>query len=302
MKPTKNHCMKHATAGSRSPLTAMRLLGALLAGLLALTATACGGESQTASSNGSCLPNIRKNGLTVAFDGAPPASTISASGGPVTGLMPDIFREFIRRENIKTLKPVTMPFSSMISAIKVGRIDFNGTEISYTPDRAKEVAFVNTLYWDPDALIVKKGNPRDVHSLADLAGLKIGTYSGTIYADYLHEAQKKYSFKLTLLPSPKELLAALHSGQLDVGMMEQVGAAYAIKNNPSLGLELASDYKPASPRESAAVHLALRKQCTDLKAAFDKDFAHMVTDGTRDRLLAKWGLTPPENFTRFNGS
>lgn len=303
MRTNRSHSTKRALADLRLPLGPARLLGTLLF-TLALGAVACGGSGrdERAASRGSCLKEIQKSGyLTAAFDGAPPFSFVSASGGPVTGLIPDILREFMRRQGIKDLKALTMPFSSMIPALKVGKIDINGTEISYTPDRATQVTFTDKLYWNPDTLVVRKGNPRDIHSLQDGAGLRFGTYSGTIYADYLRQAQKRSDFRLSLLPTPKELLAALDSGHLDAGMMDQVGAAYAIRKNPGLGLEIASGYTPASPKQAAAVHLAVRKQCTDLAAAFDKVYAEMVSDGTRDRILRKWGLTPLQKYTEYSG-
>jgi ABC-type amino acid transport substrate-binding protein len=247
------------------------------------------------------LKKIQESGLTVAFDGVPPFSFVSASGGPVTGLIPDILHEFMRREGINDLNQLTMPFSAMIPALQAGKIDFNGTEISYTPERATQVGFTDRLYWNPDALVVKKGNPHDIHNLSDGKGFRFGTYSGSIYADFLSEAKKKYGFDLSLLPTSKEVLQGLSSGHLDAGMMDQVGAAYAISKNPGLGLELASDYTPASPRQAAAVHLAVRKECPDVAEAFNRAYAEMVSDGTRDSILSKWGLTPPEKYTEYSG-
>jgi lysine/arginine/ornithine transport system substrate-binding protein len=270
--------------------------------LAALGAVGCSGGRTAAhtASSGSCLKEIQKSGyLTAAFEGAPPDNFVSPSGGPVTGIIPDILRAFMRREHIPTLKAISMPFSSMIPALKVGRIDINGSEISYTPARATQVTFTGTIFWDPDTLVVGKGNPHHIHSLRDLAGLQVGTYAGTIYADYLRQAQQRFHFHLSILSTSNELLGAIQSGHLSAGMMEEVGAAYALKKNPSLGLELASRYTPASPREAAAVHLAVRKQCTDLAAAFDKAYGQIVADGTRDRILSKWGLTPVRKFTEY---
>jgi ABC-type amino acid transport substrate-binding protein len=310
VKTNRRHSTSRMRAG-RLPLGPGRLFGALLFTLVAVSVAACGDDgasneqstaSSSSSSSGSCLSKIKDSGqLTSAFDGAPPFSFVSATGGEVTGLIPDIQREFMKREGIGELKALTMPFSSMIPALKVGKIDMNGTEISYTPERATEISFTDTIYWNPDTLVVKKGNPHDIHSLEDGAGLKFGTYSGTIYEEYLRDAQKETDFDLQLLPTQKELLAALDAGQLDAGMMDQVGAAYAISKNPGLGVEQASDYTPASPKEAAAVHLAVRKECTDLAEEFDKVYAEMVSDGTRDQILSKWGLEPLDKYTEYSG-
>jgi len=143
---------------------------------------------------------------------------------------------------------------------------------------------------------VKKGNPKNIHSLKDLDG-KVGcTYEGTVWVDWLNKLKSDgTNVTVQIFPTPTEEFAAISAGSCDAGLIDAILPGYALQQNPSLNLENVSDYQSAD-RASNAVSMPLRKEDTDLKEAFDKDLAAMKEDGTLAGIFTKWNLTPPEYF------
>lgn len=72
-----------------------------------------------------------------------------------------------------------MAFDALIPALQAHRIDMVISNLIASPARAKQVDFV--LYQqDIEVLLVKKGNPQQINSVADLCGKSIAVFPGTL--------------------------------------------------------------------------------------------------------------------------
>ena len=269
-------------------------LSAFVAGLLLAMAPG------SASAQG-LLQRVRQSGaLSIGTSNDAPLSYVQSGSNDPIGVLPDILREFLKREGIKArLRVTAMPFASLIPSIQSGRIELIGDAMYIRPERQKVIDFSMITFYNPEALDVAKGNPKKLHSLANLCGHSAGTYEGTTYAALLKRTNASCPagkpINLQLYPTIQNVFADLAAGRLDAGVVDASLSAYALKQNPSLNFELVADYRPQD-KDTSGCAFGLAKGDSAFLAAFNKDYAAMKQDGTAAAILAKWGLTPTAFF------
>lgn len=148
---------------------------------------ACAALSIPAANAADLLSKIKQSGvLVIGTSNDAPLSYIDASTKQAAGVLPDILREFLKRENIKaSIEVQAMPFASLIPAVRSNRIDLMGDAMYIRPARQQVMDFTDVVFYNPELLDVPKGNPLKLHSLADLCGHAAGSYEGTVYIDML---------------------------------------------------------------------------------------------------------------------
>src|SRR5215471_11076634 len=68
--------------------------------------------------------------------------------------------------------PVQMDFSSLIPALNANRIDIVANTLSIRKARCQQIAFSNPEFNAREGFGVLKGNPKNIHSFADIARIK----------------------------------------------------------------------------------------------------------------------------------
>ena len=269
-----------------------------LAGFVALTACVALATSVTAQVQGALAKARAAKMLVVGISGGDaPIAWMSPKDEPL-GITLDLCKELIKREGIDKLDVYTMPFSSLIPALTSGRIDFACDTFFPTEKRKQLVDFTDIVFYNSETLIVKKGNPMKIHKLADLAGKSAGSYEGTVWIDWLNDLNKQGAkIAVKAYPTVTELVADVASGRLNGGILDAVLAAYAVKQNPKMGIELVADYQPRE-KQANAVALVVRKDSGDLREAFNRMLATMKTDGSLDKVFERYGLVPPSFYLK----
>jgi len=263
-----------------------------------LAVAVLGAQAGPAAGQGALAKAKAAKTLVVGISGGnAPIAWMSPSDEPL-GITLDLCSQLVKREGIEKLEVYTMPFGSLIPALTSGRIDFACDTFFPTEKRKAVVDFTDIVFYNAETLIVKKGNPKSIHKVADLAGKSAGSYEGTVWIDWLNDLNKQGG-KVTVkaYPTATELIADVAAGRLDGGIVDAVLAAYAVKQNPGLGIELVSDYQPRE-KQANAVALAVRKDSGDLREAFNRAFAAMKADGSLDRVFEKYGLVPPSFYLK----
>lgn len=249
------------------------------------------------------LAKIKRTGvLVIGTSNDAPLSYVDSKTHAALGVLPDVIREFLKREGIQAkIEVIAMPFASLIPSLQSDRIDLMGDAMYIRPARAKVVDFTRVVFYNPEALDVPKGNPKNLHSLADLCGHSGGTYEGTTYVDLLKSANKACpagkSIDIKQYPTIQNVFADLSAGRLDAGVVDASLSAYALKQNPSLSFELVADYKPQD-KDTSNCAFSLAKGNPDFVKAFNTTYAAMLNDGTAARIFTQWGLVPTDFFLK----
>lgn len=235
--------------------------------------------------------------LTMATSDDPPLA-FQKDGKPA-GILVDILEVFLKKAGIDAeIKVQLMPFSSVIPTLTSGRADIS--EVMYMTDaRKKVVSFTHGILYNPEALLVKPGNPTKIHQLNDLCGHTTGTYQGTAYIAMLKDQNAKCpadkQIDVRLYPSIQDVFNEFSTGRLESAILDGTLSLRAIKENPGLNFEAVSDYIPPHKAETLA-GFALQQSDADTIEKFNQYYDEMLKDGSAATIFEKWGLAPAKTF------
>jgi polar amino acid transport system substrate-binding protein len=258
-----------------------------------LVATGCGSSGDGGSSGGGGSSKLGlKSSDTLVIGTSNDAPLSFLVNGNAQGVLPDVLREVMKQEGLKNLKSVAMPFASIIPSVQSDKIDMVGDGMYVTPERSQQITFTKASMFNPEGLVVKKGNPQNLHSLDELKGHTVGTYQGTVWVEWLNDLHKQdSSIKVKLYPTIQGVIDDVGTGRLDAALIDASITGYAVKKNPGLGVEVVSDYQPRD-KQGTAIAFGVAKGNNALASAVNKALASMRSDGTLEKILTRWGLTP----------
>lgn len=240
------------------------------------------------------LVRVQKKGelvLTTSNDW--PYSYLDSKTNAFTGIDADIITFCAKMLRIPRINVKTVAFDGMIPGLLDGRFDIVGDSIHYTKARAKVVDFSFPTYYYSEWLVVKKGNPLHVQSLADLKGRTCGALLGTNYAEWI-QAAPGVNYK-----AYKDWVAMAHdimNGRLDAALHDQPIAAATIKDHPEWDIGLATQYQPHQLKNPVGYsRYAFRQADVQLRTGFSAAIEWMEDSGELSRILDKWGLSGYNN-------
>ncbi len=250
------------------------VLGLVLAGLaaLAVAATAAAAPARHSAST-----------LTFCTDATYPPEEYY-QGSKIVGSDIDIGTAVAKRIGM-TAKFQNTGFDGIIAALLAKKCDAIISGMNDTPARRKQIAFVDYISVG-QSLMVKKGNPKGIKSLADLSGKTVSVEVGTTNKDFLDATNKKLKKKMDIVAFPKDTDAAnaLKTGKVDAYFGDSPVVAYYIQKDPSFAFA-------GSPINPIPVGIAMQKKNTELKAAVQKAVTRLYANGQMKTILAKWHMS-----------
>lgn len=207
-------------------------------------------------------------------------------GGKIVGSDIDIGKGVAKLMGVKAEFKNT-GFDGIIAALLTKRCDAVISGMNNTPERRKQVDFVDYLKVG-QSIMVKKGNPKNVTSLNSLSGLRVSVQTGTTNRAFLAATSKKLTKQgkkaITIVSFPKDsdAFAALKAGRVDAYYVDAPPAAYYAKSDTSV--EVAG-----SPIRPFPIGIAIRKG-DPLRAATQKAIAALYANGTMKAIVARWGM------------
>ena len=276
------------------------LAGAVLV-VLALTAAGCGGGKKSAATtaatttttSGSSItaPASIKSAGTLAFCSDityPPEESYKAGTTTPEGSDIDIGTYIAQKMGVKARFDNT-GFDGIIAALLAKKCDAVISGMNDTPERRKQVAFVDYLKVG-QSFMVKSGNPEHITGLASLAGKAASVETGTTNKDYLDaqskklQAQGKKAIKVVTFPKDTDAANALKTGKVDAYFGDAPVVAFYIEKDPS------SFSIGGTPVNPISIGIAIRKSDTELQGAVKQAVTAAYADGTMDKILTKWKL------------
>jgi polar amino acid transport system substrate-binding protein len=180
-------------------------------------------------------------------------------------------------------------FDGIIAALLAKKCDAVISGMNDTPERRKQVSFVDYLKVG-QSFMVKKGNPEHITSIDSLAGKSASVETGTTNKDYLDAQSKrltsmgKKAMKVVTFPKDTDAANALRTGRVDAYFGDAPVVAYYIEQTPDA---FALGGNPVNP---IPIGIAIRKSDTDLRGAVTKAIHMIYADGTMSQILKKWKL------------
>ena len=250
-------------------------------GVLCLAAASMVMHTQAASAE-TTLQRIQRTGeVRIGYANEAPFA-YTTPDGQVTGESPEIARKIFARLGVKKVDGVLTEWGSLIPGLRAGRFDVIAAGMYITPERCGEVAFADPQYQIQDTLLVLQGNPKHLHSYADVAkqpDTKLAAMAGTVELGYAHDSGVKDD-QLLQVPDTTAQLQAVRARRSDAA----VGTALTMKGlaakDPSQVEAIASFTD--DPKHTGYGALAFRPEDTDLRDAVNKQLHAWL--GTPDHL------------------
>ncbi|HEY1609453.1 MAG TPA: ectoine/hydroxyectoine ABC transporter substrate-binding protein EhuB [Paraburkholderia sp.] len=214
--------------------------------------------------------------------------------GTVTGESPEIARKIFAKLGVKKVDAVLTEWGSLIPGLRAGRFDVIAAGMYVTPERCKQVAFADPQYQIQDTLLTLPGNPKNLHSYADIAknpDVKLAVMAGSVEYGYARDSGVRDD-QLLQVPDTTAQLQAVRARRADAS----VGTALTMKDLAAKapGQVEAVQKFVDDPKHTGYGALAFRPEDTDLRDAVNKQLHAWI--GTPDHLAT----VAPFGFDKSN--
>ena len=240
------------------------------------------------------LERIKSSGtIRIGYANEAPFAFTDTSG-KVTGESPEIATQVFKQMGIDKVEPVLTEWGALIPGLRAGRFDVIAAGMYITPPRCKLVLFTDPHYQIPDTLLVPKGNPKNLHSYADIAkdpSLRLAVMSGTVELGYARQSGVKDE-QIVQVPDTTAQLQAVRAGRADAS----VGTALTMKGLAAKGgeqVEAVTNFKD-DPAHTGYGALAFRPEDKDLRDAVNQQLKTWL--GSEEHLKT----VEPFGFDRSN--
>jgi len=192
---------------------------------------------------------------------------------------------------------VVTPFSTLIPGLKAGRWDVVAAQQSIFPERCAQVSFANPTSTAAEALLVKAGNPKKLHSYDDIKNdqtAKVAVPTGSVQLKYL----KAYGIpddRVVLFSNHADAPELVLSGRVDAYTIEDAAADLLLSSGKVKGLEVADPFKVPVVDGKEVISYAgttFKKEDTDFVTAYDKELAEFEKTPDFNAIMEKNGLRP----------
>ncbi len=249
-----------------------KLTAAVLAAMLALSMTACGGSKEAAPEASADAPAAATE-YTLVADGVLTMATNaefppyeSREGDEFVGIDVDIAKNIAAKLGLE-LHIEDMAFDSVIPAVTTGKADIGVSGFTVTEERKHSVDFTDTYVQASQLIIIHKDDVGTINSAADLTGKSIGVQLGTtgdIYAGDIEGATvERYSkgFEAVQALSQKKINAVMIDDQVAIALASQSEDVVVIEEPFTV-----EDYAIVINKENPALTAAINEVIAEMKA------------------------------------
>ncbi|MFB6955959.1 ectoine/hydroxyectoine ABC transporter substrate-binding protein EhuB [Streptomyces sp. NPDC056309] len=272
----------------RGFLTRTAAVGGMLTvpGLLA----ACS-KTDSGDGKGSKLEQLKKQGyVKVAYANEAPYGF--EEGGQLKGEAPTLHREIFKALGVDELKPTFSEWDGLIPGLQAGKYDVISAGMAIIPERCRKALFSEPEFVSPTAMMVKKGNPKNLTDLASAksAGATIGVMSGAVEKGYVTAAGISES-GIRTLQKPQDGADAVAQGRIDAFVLTGISLRWLARTNPKV--EVTDSFVPVvdGVKQYSPGGAVFRKGSEELRDAFNEQLKKITSDpGRYVRLVEEYGF------------
>jgi polar amino acid transport system substrate-binding protein len=217
-----------------------------------------------------------------------PMSSYGEDGRTIVGMEPDLGDALGDVLGVE-VRFVDTDFTTILPEVAAGSLDLGMSAMTDTPERAKDVDFVN-YFSAGTSIVVQRGNPAGVFELEDLCGKVAAVEKGTTQVDLLDRAQGRCD--------DEPIDVRTYGTNSDALVQLRTGRAAAVLNDLPPAALLVTDprtrayYQLASTAqlEPGLYGVAVDKDLPGLRDAVHAALEVLVDRGVYADVLADWGV------------
>ncbi|MBK5000464.1 ectoine/hydroxyectoine ABC transporter substrate-binding protein EhuB [Pseudomonas sp. S31] len=251
---------------------------------------ACATFAVLASAQAASLDEIKESSrIRIGYANETPFA-YTETDGRVTGESPEIAKVIFEKMGIEQVDGVLTEWGSLIPGLRAGRFDVIAAGMYITPARCKQVIFTDPQYALPDTLLVAQGNPKNLHSYADIAknpDVKLAIMAGTVNLAYARDSGIKDA-QILQVPDTTAQLQAVRAGRADAA----VGTQLTMKGLAKKGgdkVEAIADFTD-DPAHTGYGALAFRPEDKALRDAVNAEMKKWLGSEEHLKTVAPFGF------------
>lgn len=232
------------------------------------------------------LARARANGISFGFSNEPPYVFLGPDGQAAGSSAEQIVAIF-KKIGVKEVRPVLTEWSSLIPGLNAGRFDV-ATAMFILPTRCTAVAFAEPMSKNGAAMLVKRGNPKNLHSYEDVAknpSVRVAAMSGAAEEKYLLKAGLPTD-RIVPLQDPGAILASVTSGRADAAILTP-GSVKSMAEKAGGEVEVAAPFTTAEWATSYSA-VPFRKADVSLREAFNGALKQYLGSDEWKAVIAKY--------------
>jgi polar amino acid transport system substrate-binding protein len=206
----------------------------------------------------------------------------------VRGIDPDLATELGRKLGVR-FTFVNTAFDQLIPSLQADKFDVIISSMTATPERAREISFLE-YFQAGTSILVARGNPERIGSLADLCGQTVTLQVGTIHEELVAAQQRRCGarrIKARPLASGTQVVLEVKFGRADAALADFPVAAYNAKVSGQ-----GRDFQVVGAQiDPGPYGIGLRKDDAELASVLQEALREIIADGSYDRVLTKWNVT-----------
>ena len=267
---------------------------------LPVLATACGANGNGAEEGGqeaggnkpalfATLPpeiqqaGVIRNGADFTY---PPLEFVEADGKTFTGVDYDLAQAVGEKLGVR-VEHANGAFGTLIPQLQSKRLDMVFSFATVTDERKQAVDFIEYSQ-SGTAMMVRKGNPEGIKTIADLCGKGVGLQSGAVQVPIAQRASDdcvaagKPPIDIKQLGKDSEVQMLLRNGRIAVDLLDAPVAAYSAAQSDEFEVVPNERYEV---RHHGVMVLKGNDQLAEaIKTAIDE----LMADGTYTQILDKY--------------
>jgi polar amino acid transport system substrate-binding protein len=201
--------------------------------------------------------------------------------GEIVGFDIEVVQAVAKKAGIE-VKFINTPWEGIFNSLNQGDRDLLVSAITITAERKQTMDF-STPYFDAQQLIAVKKDSK-IAKFNDLKKLKVGVQNGTTGDEVVTKLQGKESPNIKRFEATPLALKELEAGGVDAVVADNGVVEHYVNNNSGALFKTITDAS-FSPEQYG---LAVKKGNTELLEKLNKGLADIKTDGTYDKIYAKY--------------
>jgi polar amino acid transport system substrate-binding protein len=262
----------------------LQTAGTLVAGLV--LAACSKQEPATPAASAPAAPAPAAKIYVVGTDAAYAPFESQNEKGEIVGFDIEVVQAAAQQAGME-VKFLNTPWEGIFNSLGQGDRDLLVSSITITDERKQTMDF-STPYFDAQQLIAVKKDSK-IASFNDLKNLKVGVQNGTTGDEVITKLQGKDSANVKRFESTPLALKELEGGGVDAVVADNGVVVHYVNNNANAQFKTISD----ASFKAEQYGIAVKKGNADLLEKINKGLAAIKTDGSYDRIYAKYfGAAP----------
>src|SRR5699024_10968812 len=260
---------------------------------------ACGSDEASGDGESGILEELQEKGtIKVGFANEEPYG-YQNDDGEITGASVDTAKDVFKELGIDEVEGHLTDYDQLVSGLAAKKFDAITSGMAITPDRCENVAFAELDMKYGERLIVKKGNPLDLHSYEDIADnpdVTVSVMSGATENDFL-TSEGVDPDQIQSAPDIPATFAAVESDRADATTGTEMTIKMALESADTDDLEFVEDFEqPDIEGVPSYGAVAFHPEHQELLDAFNEKLQELKDDGTVAEILEDNGFSEEMNF------